>query len=182
MSIHGAFFKCSKCDYQSPVSRQNITIVYELFEGIDVESNPNTGWCDNCNSVQLIEGEIETEGVKQRLAQLNAQSMKFSHQIMRFFRSVVGLGDPIELPLRAARETLRFAEYKGQRACCLQCGSDKTQALEFDEDGVCISMPHRCGGQLRVVEDADNQTRLMLRPKMIYLDREGKHQEDCLTP
>ncbi|NCN70874.1 MAG: hypothetical protein GW907_06970 [Betaproteobacteria bacterium] len=174
LSNSGAFFKCSKCDYQSPVNRQKITIVYELFEGVDVESNPDIGWCDNCNSVQLIEGEIETESVNHHLAQLNTQSKKTSYRITRFFRLLFGSVEPIELSLRTAKETLQFADYKGQRACCLHCGSDKTRVLEFDANGVCISMQHQCGGLLRVIENTDAGTRLMLRPKMIYLDREGQ--------
>lgn len=174
MSISGAFYKCSKCDYQSPVNRQKITIVHELFEGIDVESDPDTGWCDNSNSVQLIEGEIETESVSQRLAQLNAQAMKLSYRITRLFRRVFGVGDPMKLSLRTAKETLQFADYKVQRARCLHCGSDRTRVLDFDANGICMSMKHQCGGLLRVEENEDGETRLMLRPKMIYLDREGK--------
>ena len=104
MSISGAFYKCNKCDYKSPVKRQQITIVYELFDGINVESNPDAGWCDSCNSVQLIEGEIETESVNHHMAQLNTQSMKLSYRTMRFFRRVFGAGKPMDIALRTAKE------------------------------------------------------------------------------
>jgi hypothetical protein len=100
--------------------------------------------------------------------------MKFSNRITRLFRRVFGVGDPMELSLRTAKETLQFADYKGQRARCLHCGSDKTRVLDFDANGICMSMKHQCGGLLKVEENNDEETRLMLRPKMIYLDREGK--------
>lgn len=96
-----------------------------------------------------------------------------SYLIGRALGKLTGGTDEVKKEIAAIQIQLRLAQSKGSRARCLECGSEHTLPLDFDDRGICVGFVHDCGGRLFLEPSDPDAPRFAFRPETIDLDQDG---------
>lgn len=164
---------CTGCDFIGYLEYRPVKLIYQLDNGTEVESFRTTGWCQQCENIRDIEGKIDQEPLRSRLAELQVKAGSMSFLIGKAFGKMMGGSDNVKKEIANIRGQMRLAQTQGDRSRCLTCGSENTLSIAFNSLGVCTGFVHDCGGQFKLEPTDPEAPRFSFRPETIYLNQDG---------
>ncbi len=173
MSMSSGHVSCTGCDFKGVLQFRPISLVYHFNDGTSVKSHREIGWCKQCNCISDIESKTDLAPLAARLAELQSKDASLSHLIGRAFGKLRGGTDEVKKELADIQGQLRLARSQGNRARCLECGSEHTLPISFNDQGVWVGFVHECGGRLFLEPSDPDAPRFAFRPETIDLDQDG---------
>jgi hypothetical protein len=164
---------CSGCDFEGYLQYRPVTLIYRLDDGTEVESFRTKGWCQQCENISDIEGKVDQEPLRAKLAELQLKARSMSSLIGNAFGKLVGRTDNVKNDIANIQRQLQLAHTQDERARCLKCGSENTIPIAFNHQGVWTGFVHDCGGQFKLEPTDPEAPRFSYRPETIYLDQDG---------
>jgi hypothetical protein len=187
MSMSAARINCTQCDYETREFHRPILLSYRLADGTEVECGRAKGWCFDCDAYRDIESADHTRLARERderdrrIAALRAGIRNLSRGFLGWFRNRAArsaLRDQIKWAEHDHRDLtglLRVAQLRKSRPRCLECWSERTAPVSFDDSGR-SDFVHACGGRLLLVEDESE--RFAFATTRFVLDPEGRLLEE----
>lgn len=173
MSIASGYVACTGCDFKGVLQYRPIRVIYHFNDGTAVKSDREIGWCKQCAAIRDIESKIDPAPLLARLEELQAKAASLSYRIVRAIGNLTGGNDDIGKEIAAIQGQLRLARSQGNRARCLECGSEGTLPISFNDEGVWSGFVHDCGGRLFLEPSDPDAPRFAFRPETIDLDQDG---------
>ena len=173
MSVASGYVACTGCDFKGVLQYRPIRVIYHFNDGTKVKSDREIGWCRQCKAISDIESRTDPAPLQARLVELQAKAASLSHLIGRAFGKLTGGNDDVTKEIAVIQGQLRLARSQGNRARCLECGSEQTLPLAFDQRGVWRGFVHDCGGSLFLEPSDPDAPRFAFSPETIDLDQDG---------
>lgn len=173
MSIHIGCVTCTGCGFKGFLQHRPIILVYKFNDGTEVESHRARGWCVQCKNIRDIEAKIDQVPLHAKLAELQSKAGSMSFLIGRAFGKMMGGSNDVKKEIADIQNQLRLAQYQGERSRCLTCGSEHTQAIAFNSQGVWTDFVHDCGGHFKLELPDPDVPRFFFKRETIYLDQDG---------
>lgn len=173
MSVASGYVACTGCDFKGVLQYRPIRVIYHFNDGTVVKSDREIGWCRQCEAIRDIESKIDPVPLLARLKELQATAASASYRISRAFGKLTGGTDDVTKEIAVIQGQLQLARSQGQRSRCLECGSEHTLPLAFDQRGVWRGFVHDCGGSLFLEPSDPDAPVFAFRPETIDLDQDG---------
>jgi hypothetical protein len=188
MSFDSMLIACTGCDFQARDFFQPVTLVYRLPDGTEAPAYRERGWCHACAHYRDIE-RIDIPKLENVLAEeqvrfdvLVSELRAMLNLWWRWFvfrsrkRAIVGDVSASQAKILALARLIAALHSRSSGPRCLECGSEKTESLDF-ENGVTQRFRHTCGGRLRIVPSEEDEDPIRVnfgRGSVWFLNTEGE--------
>ena len=169
MSVSSDSIVCTKCDYDTTLHHQPITLIYEV-DGQQLQIGREYGWCEDCDNISDIEPLFDEAKIRNEIQPLIDDAKAKTNVVTKLLGNakLKSITDEIS----NLRIQLAIAERRFSPQRCLRCGSARVKNIETSLEG--NIHPHKCGGYLiQNLNKEEGEIRFSFRHDKIHLNLEG---------